>query len=95
LTWPGTLFLEMEILEQIGVARADILRAATLNGADLLGVKDDLGSLEPGKAADIVLLSSDPLADTRAVERVEAVFRSGALLHYGPGFQLKSEAGAV
>jgi len=95
LTWPGTLFLEMEILEQIGVARADILRAATLNGADLLGVKDDLGSLEPGKAADIVLLSSDPLADTRAVERVEAVFRSGALLHYDPGFQLKSEAGAV
>jgi imidazolonepropionase-like amidohydrolase len=92
-TWPGTLFLEMEMLEAIGLAAADVLRAATVNAADLLGVRGELGSLEAGKSADIVLLSADPLADIRAVERVEAVFRSGALLHYGPRFYLESPPG--
>ncbi len=89
-TWPGTLFLEMEMLNAIGLSTADVLRAATVNAADLLGVRGELGSLEAGKSADIVLLSGDPLADIRAVERVEAVFRSGALLHYGPRFSLES-----
>jgi imidazolonepropionase-like amidohydrolase len=94
-TWPGTLFLEMEMLEAIGLAAADVLRAATVNAADLLGVRGELGSLEAGKSADIVLLSGDPLVDIRAVERVEAVFRSGALLHYGPRFYLESRPDAV
>jgi imidazolonepropionase-like amidohydrolase len=95
LTWPGTLFLELEILHQIGIPTDEVLRAATVNGADLVGMKDELGSLERGKAADIVLLSADPLADISAVEQVEAVFRSGVLVHYGPGFSLFGKAGAV
>jgi imidazolonepropionase-like amidohydrolase len=68
-----------------------VLRSATVNAAELLDVKGELGSLEAGKMADIVLLSADPLADIRAVREVEAVFRAGALLHYGPRFYLESQ----
>lgn len=92
-TWPGTLFIEMEMLAMLGLSNLDVLRSATVNAAELLDVKGELGSLEAGKMADIVLLSADPLADIRAVREVEAVFRSGALLHYGPRFALESQPG--
>ncbi len=88
LTWPGTISVEMQMLNEIGVSTADVLRSATLNAAKLLGMEGELGSLGEGKLADIVLLSANPLQDIRAVERVEAVFRSGVLLHQGPRFAL-------
>ncbi len=94
LTWPGTLSVEMAIMERVGVSRADVLRSATINAAGLLGMEGELGSLEEGKLADIVLLGGNPLDDIRAVERVEAVFRSGVLLHHGVRFHLESEVGA-
>ena len=88
LTWPGTISIEMQMLAEIGVSNADVLRSATVNAARLLGMEGELGALEKGKHADVVLLSANPLKDIRAVERVEAVFRSGVLLHRGPGFNL-------
>jgi imidazolonepropionase-like amidohydrolase len=88
LTFPGTLFTEMEIMDWIGISKADILKSATINGAHLLDMEGELGSIEPGKLADIVVLSSNPLKDIRAVEAVEAVFRSGTLLHREYGFDL-------
>jgi imidazolonepropionase-like amidohydrolase len=90
-TWPGTLFIEMELLTTLGFSNLEVLRSATVNAAELLDVKGELGSLEAGKMADVVLLSADPLADIRAVREVEAVFRGGALLHYGPRFYLESQ----
>lgn len=92
LTWPGTLAIEMEMLEYLGVSRADVLRSATINAAGLLSMEDELGTIEKGKLADVVLLATDPLANIRAVEQVEAVFRSGVLLQHGSGFSL---AGAI
>jgi imidazolonepropionase-like amidohydrolase len=86
--WPGMLFVEMELLEWFGISRADILRAATINAAKLLDMESELGSVETGKLADLVLLSADPTKDIRNVERVEAVFRSGVLLHRGPAFAM-------
>jgi imidazolonepropionase-like amidohydrolase len=86
LFFPGTLFIEMEFMEWLGLSRIDVLRAATINGAKLLGMEDELGTLEPGKLADLVVLSSDPLEDIRAVERIEAVFRDGVLLYRGMSF---------
>jgi imidazolonepropionase-like amidohydrolase len=91
LTWPGTLAIEMGLLEYLGVSRADVLRSATINAASLIDMESELGSIEAGKLADIVLLSENPFDDIRAVERVEAVFRSGVLLHRGPRFGLVSK----
>lgn len=95
LTWPGTLSVEMAMMERMGVSKADVLRSATINAAGLLGMAGELGSIEKGKLADIVLLQGNPLEDIGAVERVHAVFRSGVLLHRGVLFHLESTAEAV
>jgi imidazolonepropionase-like amidohydrolase len=93
LSFPGYLVVEMEIMEWLGVSRRDILRSATINAAGLLDLEGELGSLEAGKLADILVLSANPLEDVRAVERVEAVFRSGILLHRGRRLPLESTPG--
>lgn len=80
LSWPATLSVEMRMLSYLGMSDMDILRGATVNGASLLDMSNELGSVEPGKLADLVVLSADPTKDIRNVERVEAVFRSGILL---------------
>jgi imidazolonepropionase-like amidohydrolase len=90
LSFPAALSMEMEIMEWLGFSRADVVRSATINGAKLLELEDELGSIESGKLADMVILSADPLKDIRAVERIEAVFRSGALLTRGRHFPLES-----
>lgn len=90
LSWPGMLSVEMRMLERFGLSRVDVLRSATLNAAKLLDMESELGTVEPGRHADMVLLSADPTKDLAGVERVEAVFRSGVLLHRGPAFHVES-----
>ncbi len=48
-----------------------------------LGQEDDLGSIEPGKHADMVLLDADPLADISNVARISAVFKGGQRVDLG------------
>lgn len=71
---PGeSLHQELELLVSAGLTPAEVLRIATRNGARSLGREADLGTIEPGRRADLVVLSRDPLArigDTRAIERV-------------------------
>jgi imidazolonepropionase-like amidohydrolase len=50
-----------------GMTPIDVLRAATVNGAEMLGRSDEIGTLEPGKFADIVAVQGDPLADIHFV----------------------------
>ncbi len=70
---------EMELLVRAGLTPREALRAATRNAAVLLGV-DSLGLLAPGKAADLVVLSKDPLADIRNTRAIQAVMARGHLL---------------
>jgi len=70
---------EMELLVRAGLTPREALRAATRNGAVLLGV-DSLGLLAPGKAADLLVLSKDPLADIRNTRAIQAVMARGYLL---------------
>ncbi len=57
----------------------DALRTATVNAAENLGVAEDVGTLEPGKLADLLLVRGDPLRDIDAAMRVEATMVGGHL----------------
>ncbi len=70
---------ELELLVRAGLTPREALRAATRNGAVLLG-QDSLGLLAPGKVADLVVLSKDPLLDIRNTRAIHAVMARGYLL---------------
>ena len=63
-------------------------RTATVNAADAVGSRDDLGPLEAGKLADMVIVEGDPLRDITHTRRVRAVMKNGSL------FQLDRLLGA-
>ncbi|MCK9488870.1 MAG: amidohydrolase family protein [Xanthomonadales bacterium] len=70
---------EMWLLSHGGFSNHEILQIATLNGARYLGLERDLGSLEPGKRADLVLFGADPLENIRNSEEVDYVMVNGRL----------------
>lgn len=72
---------EMELLVSAGLSPLEAIRAATLNGADVLGLSGQVGCLAPGCAADLVLVSADPLQDIRHLYTPEAVVRNGQWLN--------------
>lgn len=69
---------EMELLVKAGISPMDAIRIGTLNGAELLGIDSRYGSLEPGKFADFVVTSADPLADITNTRQIAAVWVHGA-----------------
>ncbi len=70
---------EMWMLQSGGLTTHEVLRCATLFGAEALGLAQDLGSIEPGKLADLVVLAKDPLADIRNTNTVRFVMKNGQL----------------
>ncbi len=70
---------ELWMLQQGGMTALEALRAATLDGARYLGLDKELGSIEVGKLADLVVLDANPLDDIRASERVSQVMVNGRL----------------
>ena len=63
-----------------GMEPAAVPRAATRTSAELLGVAENLGTIEPGKTADLVIVSGDPLDFSGYAERVSAVYMDGRLV---------------
>ena len=59
---------------------ASAIVAATTNAADLLGLKDEVGALRPGMAADLIAVSGDPLADVKLLKKVEFVMARGRVV---------------
>lgn len=77
---PGfSLHQELERLVESGLPPAAALRAATLNNAAALRQEDRLGSIAPGKLADLVILSANPLDDIRHTRQIELAIRGGKL----------------
>lgn len=70
---------EFELLVKHGMSPMAAIQAATVNAADLLGVSKDAGSLEPGKAADIIAVSGDPLTDVTVLKSVRFVMKGGVV----------------
>jgi hypothetical protein len=70
---------EMWMLASGGMSPLQVLRCATLNGAEAIGLDQDLGSLEPGKMADLVIYDKDPLLDIRNTNTIHWVMKNGEL----------------
>ncbi|MHA7872423.1 MAG: amidohydrolase family protein, partial [Hyphococcus sp.] len=71
---------EMELLADAGIPPLEIITVATLNGAVFLGEEKELGSIEAGKAADMVLLNADPSVDINNAKEIYAVIKNGNLI---------------
>jgi imidazolonepropionase-like amidohydrolase len=79
--FPGfSLHDELALFVKAGLSPAEALRTATLNPAKFLGREATLGTVEPGKVADLVLLDADPLADIASTTKIRAVISRGRLL---------------
>jgi Tol biopolymer transport system component len=70
---------EMWALASGGASNLDVLRSATLRGAEAMGFAQDLGSIEPGKLADLVVLNKNPLDDIRNTNTIQYVMKNGEL----------------
>ncbi|PKA82002.1 imidazolonepropionase-like amidohydrolase [Ulvibacter sp. MAR_2010_11] len=74
-----SLHEEMQILEMGGIAPRDIIKMGTLNAARMMHVQDSLGSIEPGKLADLILLNANPLASISNCLDINTVIKNGVI----------------
>jgi len=70
---------QFHYMVQFGMTPAQAIHAATSSAADLIGRSKDVGTIEPGKYADIIAVDTDPLADVRALEHVNFVMKGGVV----------------
>jgi len=79
----GSNLDELALMAGCGMSPDEVWRATTLGAADLLGIGDDAGSLEPGKRADVVVLEGDPHDLGGLEKRIREVWRDGELVAVG------------
>jgi len=77
--WKVNPTKEFSSMVKFGMTPAQAIRSATVTAAELLGMKDSLGTIEAGKLADIVAVPGDPLADVSVMEKVDFVMKGGVV----------------
>lgn len=75
----GVNALEFRYMVEAGMPAYEALRSATVSAAELLGQTSSLGTLEPGKLADVVAVDGDPVQDISAMQRVRFVMKQGVV----------------
>ncbi len=94
--FPGfSLHDELALLVDVGLSPMEALQSATLNPARFLGKEKELGTVEKGKIADLVLLEANPLEDIRNTTKINSVVLNGRLLERKALDQLLTEVEAA
>ncbi len=75
----GTQAKEFVRMVDYGMSPLEAIRSATVRGAELLRLEKEIGTIEPGKAADVIAVPGDPLEDVSVLERVELVMKGGVV----------------
>ena len=76
---PGSYIDELESFTQIGFSKSEALIAGTRTGAEIIHLSDRLGTIQPGKLADIIVVDGNPDEDLKALRKVKTVFINGRL----------------
>ena len=97
-----SVFREMKLMRDAGLTPLEVLRSATVNGAKVMGRERELGMVEPGRLADLLVLNADPLADLDNLSRIHRVIKDGRVFNpaqllqdvaKSPGSSPRSRAG--
>ncbi len=86
------LHRELELDVQAGIPAAQVLQNATLNAARIMSLDKDLGSIAPGKLADVILVDGDPTKNISDIRKTVVVVKDGVL--YNPA-ELYTELGVT
>jgi hypothetical protein len=84
---------ELLAMVHAGLPNVAVLKAATINGANALGIGDKLGSVEAGKLADLYVANGNPLADIKSAREIRLVIKAGVV--YDPETLLHSAEGMI
>jgi imidazolonepropionase-like amidohydrolase len=80
---PGiSLHHELELLVKSGINPLNVIKIATSNGADALGILDDVGTIESGKQADMIILNANPIINIRNIGAIEGVIEDGQFFNH-------------
>jgi imidazolonepropionase-like amidohydrolase len=80
---PGiSLHHELELLVKAGINPLNVIKIATSNGADALGILDDVGTIEAGKQADMIILNANPIINIRNIGAIEGLIEDGQFFNH-------------
>jgi imidazolonepropionase-like amidohydrolase len=77
----GRFYEEIDNLLEVGLSPFEALQSATVVNARILHLEDELGTIEPGKLADFVVLDGNPVADTMALRQLRMVVKEGTIVY--------------
>lgn len=76
-----SLHHELELLQDAGIPLSDIIQIATKNAAEALGISNSTGTIDKGKQADLLILSSNPLENMSSIKDIEMVINNGKIVN--------------
>ena len=83
----------IELMAEAGIPLLDVIKIATYNGAEAIGILGDRGTLEVGKRADLIVINGDPSSNIKDIYNIETVFKKG--IGYNPDALKESVKGTV